>query len=57
MQLGGVTTGSKISIYSVTGAKVNNYVYDGNQLSLGRLNPGVYFMEIPGYTVKKLIKK
>ena len=57
VQLGGVTTGSKISIYSVTGAKVNNYVYDGNQLSLGHLNPGVYFMEIPGYTVKKLIKK
>ena len=57
VQLGGVTTGSKISIYSVTGAKVNSYVYDGNQLSLGHLNPGVYFMEIPGYTVKKLIKK
>ena len=57
VQLGGVTTGSKISIYSVTGAKVNNYVYDGNRLSLGHLNPGVYFMEIPGYTVKKLIKK
>ena len=57
VKLGGVTTGSKISIYSVTGAKVNNYVYNGNQLSLGHLNPGVYFMEIPGYTVKKLIKK
>ena len=57
VQLGGVTTGSKISIYSVTGAKVNNYVYNGNRLSLGHLNPGVYFMEIPGYTVKKLIKK
>jgi len=57
VQLGGVTTGSKISIYSITGAKVNNYVYDGNRLSLGHLNPGVYFMEIPGYTVKKLIKK
>ena len=57
VQLGGVTIGSEISIYSVTGAKVNNYVYDGNQLSLGHLNPGVYFMEIPGYTVKKLIKK
>ena len=57
VQLEGVTTGSKISIYSVTGAKVNNYVYDGNRLSLGHLNPGVYFMEIPGYTVKKLIKK
>ena len=57
VQLGGVTTGSKISIYSVTGAKVNNYVYDGNQLSLGRLNPGVYFMQVPGYTTKKLIKK
>ena len=57
VQLGGVTTGSKISIYSVTGAKVNNYVYDGNQLNLGHLSPGVYFMQVPGYTTKKLIKK
>jgi hypothetical protein len=57
VELRGVTTGSKISIYSVTGAKVYNYVYDGNQLSLGHLNPGVYFMEVSGFSTKKIIKK
>ena len=57
VQLRGVTTGSEISIYSVNGATVNNYVYDGNQLSLGHLNPGVYFMEVSGFSTKKLIKK
>jgi len=57
VKLNGVTTGSEISIYTVTGAKVNNYVYDGNQLNLGHLSPGVYFMQVPGYTTKKLIKK
>jgi hypothetical protein len=57
VKLNGVTTGSEISIYTVTGAKVNNYVYDGNQLSLGHLNPGVYFMNISGFTSQKLIKE
>jgi len=57
VQLRGVTTGSEISIYSVNGAIVNNYVYDGNQLSLGHLNPGVYFLEVSGFTSQKLIKK
>ena len=57
VKLNGVSTGSKISIYTVTGAKVNNYVYDGNQLSLGHLNPGVYFMNISGFKSQKLIKE
>ena len=57
VKLNGVTTGSEISIYNVTGVKVNNYVYDGNQLSLGHLNPGVYFMSISGFTSQKLIKE
>ena len=57
VKLNGVTTGSEISIYTITGAKVNNYVYDGNQLSLGHLNPGVYFMNISGLTSQKLIKE
>ena len=57
VQLRGGTTGSEISIYSVNGAIVNNYVYDGNQLSLGHLNPGVYFLEVSGFTSQKLIKK
>ncbi|MDB4175793.1 T9SS type A sorting domain-containing protein [Flavobacteriaceae bacterium] len=57
VKLNGVTRGSEISIYTVTGAKVNNYVYDGNQLNLGHLNPGVYFLQVPGYRTQKLIKK
>ena len=47
----------KFLFIPVTGAKVNNYVYDGNQLSLGHLNPGVYFMNISGFTSQKLIKE
>ena len=57
LQLRGVTAGSEISVYNVTGALVNNYVYDGNQLNLGHLSSGVYFMQVPGFTTQKLIKK
>jgi hypothetical protein len=57
LELSGLNLGTTLSIYNLTGAKVDSYVYDGSPLSLGHLNPGVYFMEIPGYTVKKLIKK
>jgi len=57
VKLNGVSTGSEISIYTVTGAKVKNYVYDGNQLNLGHLSPGVYFMQVPGFKTQKLIKK
>ena len=56
VKLNGVITGSKISIYSVIGAKVNTYVYDGYQLNLGNLSPGVYFLQVPGFTTHKLIK-
>ncbi|MDA0316527.1 MAG: T9SS type A sorting domain-containing protein [Bacteroidetes bacterium] len=57
LELSGLNLGTTLSIYNLTGAKVDSYVYDGSPLSLGHLNSGVYFMEIPGYTVKKLIKK
>ena len=57
LQLRGVTTGSEISIYNVTGAKVNSYIYDGSPLSLGHLNSGIYIMEVSGFSTKKLIKK
>lgn len=57
LQLRGVTTGKEISIYSVTGAKVNSYIYDGSPLSLGHLNSGIYIMEVSGFSTKKLIKK
>ena len=57
LELSGLNLGTTLSIYNLTGAKVDSYVYDGSPLSLGHLNSGVYFMEIPGYTTKKLIKK
>ena len=57
LELSGLNLGTTLSIYNLTGAKVDSYVYDGSPLSLGHLNSGVYFMESPGYTVKKLIKK
>jgi hypothetical protein len=57
LELSGLNLGATLSIYNLTGAKVDSYIYDGSQLSLGHLSSGVYFMEIPGYTIKKLIKK
>lgn len=57
VQLTGVASGSEISIYTVTGAKTSNHVYDGSPLNLSHLNPGVYFMEVSGFAAKKLLKK
>ena len=57
LELSGLNLGTTLKIYNLTGVKVDSYIYDGSPLSLGHLNSGVYFMESPGYTVKKLIKK
>ena len=57
VQLKGVEIGRKISIYSITGAKASNHIYDGSPLNLSHLNTGVYFMQVPGFTTQKLIKK
>ena len=57
VQLTGVASGSEISIYSLTGAKTSNHVYDGSPLNLSHLNPGVYFIEVSGFAAKKLLKK
>ena len=53
----GLATGSLVSIYSVTGAKASSHVFNGSSLNLSHLNTGVYFMETPGFAVKKIIKK
>ena len=53
----GLETGSYISIYSVTGAKVHSQEFNGNSIHVGNLNAGLYFLEIPGYSVKKFLKK
>ncbi len=50
-------TGSYISIYSISGAKVLSQVFSGNSINVSNLNAGLYFLEIPGYSVKKFLKK
>ena len=53
----GLEIGSQITIYSISGAKVHSQEFNGNSINVSNLNTGLYFMEIPGYSVKKLIKK
>lgn len=53
----GLETGSQISIYSLTGAKVLSQDFNGNNIDVSNLNAGLYFLEIPGYSVKKFLKK
>lgn len=57
LQLNGVTESSHISIYSVSGVKVLSQEFNGNSINVGNLNAGLYFLEIPGYSVKKFLKK
>ena len=57
VEISGVEAGSEINIYTITGAKASNHVYNGSFLNLSHLNTGVYFMETPGFAVKKMLKK
>lgn len=57
VEISGIEAGSKINIYTITGAKASNHVYNGRSLNLSHLNKGVYFMETPGFAVKKMLKK
>ena len=57
VEISGIEAGSKINIYTITGAKASNHVYNGRSLNLSHLNTGVYFMETPGFAVKKMLKK
>lgn len=57
VEISGVEAGSEINIYTITGAKASNYVYNGSSLNLSHLNTGVYFIETPGFAVKKMLKK
>ena len=57
VEISGVEAGSEINIYTITGAKASNHVYNGSSLNLSHLNTGVYFMETPGFAVKKMLKK
>ena len=38
LELSGLNLGATLSIYNLTGAKVDSYIYDGSQLSLGHLS-------------------
>lgn len=57
LHLYGVTESSHISIYSLTGVKVLSQKFNGNNINLGNLKAGLYFLEIPGYSVKEFLKK
>ena len=57
VEISGIEAGSEINIYTITGAKASNHVYNGSSLNLSHLNTGVYFMETPGFAVKKMLKK
>lgn len=57
VEISGIEAGSEINIYTITGAKASNHVYNGSFLNLSHLNTGVYFMETPGFAVKKMLKK
>lgn len=57
LHLYGVTEISHISIYSLTGVKVLSQKFNGNNINLVNLKAGLYFLEIPGYSVKKFLKK
>ena len=57
LELSELNMGTTINIYNLIGSKVNSYIYDGSPLSLGHLNPGIYSMEVVGFSTKKLIKK
>jgi hypothetical protein len=57
VEISGVEAGSEINIYTITGAKASNHVYNGGSLNLSHLDTGVYFMETPGFAVKKMLKK
>ena len=53
----GLDTGSQISIYSISGAKVHTQEFNGKSINVSNLNAGLYFLETPGYSVKKFLKK
>ena len=48
-------TGLKAAYKS--GAKVLSQEFNGNSINVSNLNAGLYFLEIPGYSVKKFLKK
>lgn len=55
--ISGINSDNQISIYSLTGAKVLSQEFNGNNIDVSNLNAGLYFLEIPGYSVKKFLKK
>jgi hypothetical protein len=57
LEITGLETGSQVSIYSVTGVKVLSQEFNGNSINVSNFNAGLYFLEIPGYSVKKFLKK
>lgn len=57
LEIKALEAGSQVSIYSLTGVKVLSEEFNGNYINVSNLNGGLYFLEIPGYSVKKFLKK
>jgi len=53
----GMDIGTKISIYSVSGAKIISKEFIGSSLDVGKLNTGIYFLNAEGYKTKTFLKK
>lgn len=53
----GMDIGTKISIYSVSGAKMISKEFNGSSIDVGNLNTGIYFLNAQGYKTKTFLKK
>ena len=53
----GMDIGTKISIYSVSGAKMLSKEFNGSSIDVGNLNTGIYFLNAQGYKTKTFLKK
>ena len=51
-----IKTGSKISIYSLSGELVEKYIYNSNKHSLGNIKTGIYLLEVQQNLNKEYFK-
>lgn len=57
VSLTGVSFGTPIKLYSVTGTLVFDHSYNGVSVDLSHLNKGLYLMSVEGFKAKKIIKQ
>ena len=57
LDIHGMDIGTKISIHSVSGAKMLSKEFNGSSINVGNLNTGIYFLNAQGYKTKTFLKK